>query len=87
MSSRESKPNSRIAELAYKYVPAALAALHEIIISKSASDSARVSASHIMLTYASTASGYQDLDRLTNDEVDVLYELVKKAHTDDFPTQ
>ena len=40
-----------------------------------------------MLTYASTASGYQDLDRLTNDEVDVLYELVKKAHTDDFPTQ
>jgi hypothetical protein len=85
MSSRESKSNSRIAGLAYKYAPAALAALHEIITSKSASGAARVAAANIMLTYAGTATGRFDYKKLTSDELDALEVLLRKADTDEFP--
>ncbi len=87
MSSRELKPNSRTARLAYQYAPAALATLHEIMTRKSASDAARVTAANIMLTYASAASSRQDYSKLTIDEVRTLAGLVRKAETDEFPSR
>ena len=86
MSSRELKSDSRIARLAYPYAPTALAALHEIITSKSASDAARVTAANIMLTYAGAATGRIDYRKLTADEVHTMVELLKKAQTDNFPS-
>jgi hypothetical protein len=86
MSSREVKPNPRVASQASKYAPAALEALYEIITRKSASASARVAAAHIMLTYASMATPEStqqyDYTRLNIDEARTLVALFQKAKID-----
>jgi hypothetical protein len=84
MPSDELKPNPKIANLAYQYVPAALAALHEIITSKSASASARVSAAHLLLTYARTATGYVDFEKFTDDELRTMDDILRRHQTDEF---